>query len=251
MKKSTQKRLNDITEYLILKQKATTKELSELTGVSPEMIRKDLETLEQHGSGIVRFHGGAEMKGDNVLPYSARRYQNKLVKDQICRKALDYVNDGDVVFIDPSTTALQLGKLLRMKKNITIVTNCVELVMVASDNDHKIILLGGEYSRAGNRTLGVFVVDMLEKMRINVAFFGSDGLYHMDGAGTTNEDELMINDSVMKHSASNILLVDSTKFNKESRYTYARYSEFDVVITDYFPDSYREIIDPQKVVIAE
>ena len=251
MKKSTQKRLNDITEYLILKQKATTKELAELTGVSPEMIRKDLETLEQHGSGIVRYHGGAEMKGDNILPYSARRYQNKQVKDQICRKALDYVNDGDVVFIDPSTTALQLGKLLKLRKNITIVTNCIELVMVANDNDHKIILLGGEYSRAGNRTLGVFVVDTLEKMRINVAFFGSDGLYQMNGAGTTNEDELLINDSVMRHSEANILLVDSTKFGKSSRYTYAHFSQFSAVITDAYPEKYRDIIGAEKLVIAD
>ncbi len=251
MKKSTQKRLNDITEYLILKQKATTRELAELTGVSPEMIRKDLETLEQHGSGIVRYHGGAEMKGDNILPYSARRYQNKQVKDQICRKALDYVNDGDVVFIDPSTTALQLGKLLKLRKNITIVTNCIELVMVASDNDHKIILLGGEYSRAGNRTLGVFVVDTLEKMRIDVAFFGSDGLYQMNGAGTTNEDELLINDSVMRHSKANILLVDSTKFDKSSRYTYAHFPQFSAVITDAYPEIYRDIIGAEKLVIAD
>ena len=250
MKRSTQQRLNEISEYLILNSKATTKELAELTGVSPEMIRKDLDVLEQHGTGIVRVHGGAELRGDNVLPYSARIYQNKRVKDELCRSALNYINDGDTVFIDPSTTALQLGRLLKVKKNITIVTNCVELVLLAAETDHQIILLGGEYSRSGNRTLGMFVLDAIKKMRFNVAVFGSDGLLNMNGVGTTNDDEILVNELVMQHSGKNILMVDSNKFFLESRFTYAKYEDFDVMITDAFPDEYRDIVKINEIVIT-
>lgn len=243
MKKTTIKRLDEINKYLLVNQHATTKELADLTGVSQEMIRKDLSVLEEKGN-IKRYHGGASiLSEEQTVPFSARIYKNKHLKDEVCSVAIDYIKDGDFIFIDPSTTALQLGRLLKMKKNVTVVTNCIEFLNFFDVNSsNKVVLLGGEYSKSGDRTLGFITVDAIKKFHFDVAFFGSDGLKNMLGPGTISETEMSINESVLKRSEKNILLIDSSKFNKKSNYVYGSYDMFDVLITDKFPSEYKDIV---------
>jgi len=249
MKKSTEKRLDEINKYLLVNQSATTKQLADLTGVSPEMIRKDLLVLEQKGN-IKRYHGGASMiSEEQSVPFSARIYKNKQVKNEICTIAIDFINDGDFVYIDPSTTALQLGRLLRMKRNVTVITNCIEFLKFFDVNSsNKCILLGGEYSKTGDRTLGFITVDAIKKLHFDKAFFGSDGLKNLLGPGTISESEMSINEAVLKRSDKNILMVDSSKFTKKSNYVYGSYSMFDVFITDNFDSNYKDIINIKNII---
>lgn len=249
MKKTTEKRLDEINKYLLVNQHATTKQLAELTGVSPEMIRKDLAILEEKGN-IKRHHGGASLLSEEqIVPFSARIYKNKQLKDEICSIAIDYINDGDFVFIDPSTTALQLGCLIKMRKNVTVVTNCIEFLKFFDVNSsNKVILLGGEYSKSGDRTLGFITVDAIKKLHFDIAFFGSDGLKNMLGPGTISETEMSINESVLKRSEKNILLIDSSKFSKKSNYVYGSYDMFDVLITDKFPEEYKDVVTIKTIV---
>lgn len=239
MKKTTEKRIEEINKYLIINQKATTNELSKLMGVSPEMIRRDLAYLEEKGS-IIRVHGGAMARGNiSNVPFSARKYENKNAKESLCRRAIDYIKNDDVVFIDPSTTALQLGRLIVLKKNITLVTNCLELVNIASKSEHKIILLGGEYSKSGDRTVGFFPVNTVKKMMFDVAFLGSDGCKGTDGPGTISENEVFLNEEVLSRSRKKVLMIDSSKFERNSNFVYAKFEDFDVLITDKLSDEIR------------
>ena len=247
MKKTTEKRLEEITNYLILNQKVSTKELSELTNVSPEMIRRDLAVLEEKGL-IIRTHGGAIVRENTMdIPFSARKYENKKIKDELCRHAIDYVKNGDVVFIDPSTTSLQLGRLLKLRKNITLVTNCLELLNVASDTGHKIIFLGGEYSKSGDRTIGLFALYSLRKIQFDIAFFGTDGCMNMDGPGTIAEEEILINEEVLKRSKTNVLMMDSSKLKRTAKFVYADFSQFDILVIDEIDDETRNKINIKTI----
>lgn len=250
MKKTTENRINEITKYMLINQKATTIELSKMFNVSPEMIRRDLDFLEQRGT-IERIHGGAILKPETEsIPFSARIYQNKTEKNEICRKAIDYINDGDTVFIDPSTTGLQLGRLIKIKKDLTIVTNCISVLQYSSETPHEIILLGGSFSKMGDRTLGYFAVGMIKQIHFNVAFFGADGLKNMNGPGTISESELSINEAVIKNSDKNILLVDSTKFEKEARYVYSTFDKFDALITNCNDPNLKYSLKVKEIVVV-
>lgn len=248
MKKTTEKRLEEIKKIVLTKKEVKTNYLAKETGVSNEMIRKDLDYLEKEGF-IIRIHGGAKLLEENKENnYIKRLVENKHVKDEICCKAIDYINDGDVVFIDASTTAHQLGFLLKMKKDITIVTNCLELTKAALDSGHKIILLGGQLYTPERRTFGLFAQLSLKKMHFDVAIFGSDGVKGSLGPGTDNDSEVIINEMVIDRANKKILLIDSSKFNTYAKYTYANFNDFDVLITDKFPKDYEEIINIKNII---
>lgn len=244
MKRTTKKRIESIYNYIIEHQKVTTKELADIEGVSPEMIRRDLAVLEEKGS-IFRVHGGAEIINDkDSAPFKARVYENKFIKDELCRRAVKYINDGDTVFIDASSTALQLGRMIRIKKNITLVTNCIETMKIACDNVQKVILVGGEYSKSGDRTIGYFASRVIDRMMFDIAFLGTDGCKDVDGPGTLTEDDIQISEWVLKHSRKKVLMMDSTKFSKTPPYIYANFEDFDILITDKLDCNRQEIRIP-------
>lgn len=241
MKKTTKKRIEEIYNYILLNQRVSTAELAKLVEVSPEMIRKDLAVLEASGS-ITRVHGGAILRTtENGAPFSARKYENKLIKDELCQRAIQYVKDGDVIFIDASSTALQLGRLIKLRKDIVVVTNCLEIVKLASDSDNKISLIGGTFSKSGDRTIGAFAVDMIRRFTFDVAFIGTDGVKDMDGPGTFSEEDIGISDAVIKRSKKNVLMMDATKFKKTAPYTFTTFDQFDVLITDEMDWSRKDI----------
>ena len=61
MEKRLEKRLDEISNYLLSHGKASVKELSDCFGVTMETIRKDLEFLQRKGI-LFRTHGGAVLR---------------------------------------------------------------------------------------------------------------------------------------------------------------------------------------------
>ena len=248
MKKTVEKRLTAIQKYLLDNEKATVKDLSVLLQVTPEMIRKDLTFLEEKGF-LFRTHGGAVLRNSNIdIPVSIRSKEKIELKKQLCSKAIDLIHDEDCLFIDPSSTLLHLGNLIRLRKNLTVVTNCFDFLNTARDANQTIFFLGGRYSATGNRTEGQFQLSMVEKFRFDIAFFGSDGVLHMDGPGTQSNDAIFLNETVLASSKQNVLVLDSSKFSLSSRYKYADYSDFDVLITDHIPPDLQDVIDIPKII---
>lgn len=247
MKKTAEKRLTAIQKYLLDHGKATVKELSSILQVTPEMIRKDLSFLEEKGF-LFRTHGGAMLRNSNIdVPISIRCKEKINLKKLLCSKAIDLIHDEDCVFVDPSSTLLHLGNLIRLRKNLTIVTNCFDFLNTARNSNQTIFFLGGKYSLTGNRTEGQFQLSMIEKFRFDIAFFGSDGVMGLDGPGTQSNDAIFLNEAVLANSKTKVLVLDSSKFTLSSRYRYAKFTDFDVLITDHLPNELHQTIPIETI----
>src|SRR5581483_12429888 len=93
--------------------------------VSPITIARDLQELEQQGQ-LRRVHGGAiSVRGASYEPpFMAREIQYETEKERIATRAVEYVHDGDSLVLDVGTTALEVARALRGKRNLTVlVTN--------------------------------------------------------------------------------------------------------------------------------
>ena len=68
--------------------------------------RRRLTELEKKGL-VTRTHGGAEINdGNNFLPsFTFRAHQNSLEKKKIALTAIKLIKNGDMVFLDGSTSA--------------------------------------------------------------------------------------------------------------------------------------------------
>lgn len=247
MKKKVERRQEEITQLVLQNKQISVKKLAQQLSVTQETIRRDLTILEDKGI-LYRTHGGAVVRDTYMdIPMEYRIQENHDVKKDICREILRYIRNGSSIFVDPSSTVLPLGKLLNHRKNVLIVTNCLEFAEAAQASKNRIILLGGTYSHSGRRTEGHFAYDMLQKFMFDVALLGMDGCFGMDGPGTLTEDAIALNRHVIERAQKKILMGTAEKFERKTKFQYAKFSEFDQVIAEYFPEKLRDMISPEKL----
>ena len=250
MRKKVERRQDEIAKKVLMHHKLSVNELAAQLSVTPETVRMDLSILEKKGI-LYRTHGGAVARdGYSDVPMEYRVREKSYIKRYICSRVVEYIKNDDNIFVDPSSTALPLGKLLYFRKNVLVVTNCLEFVDAAHESRNQIILLGGTYSHSGKRTEGHFVYDMLEKFSFDVAILGMDGCMGMDGPGTQTEDAIAVNRRVLERSQLKILISGAEKFTRKAKFCYAKFNEFDILITDRLPEEWREKAQTIQVVEA-
>lgn len=212
----------------------TVTELSMTFGVSEETIRRDLTELEKE-NGITRVYGGAYL-GQTVsqeLSYTMRRDIYRKEKSQIASAALPFVQSGDTVFLDPSTTSLALAQNFRNIKNITIITNALYIAnAVVESPTARIICAGGELDNNSQTFNGCTTLDTLETYYADKAFVSCTGVSMEGGLTDSSENQARIRRKMLQHAKNKILIADHTKFGKTTLSAIAPLNIIDHVICD-------------------
>ena len=137
-------RKNEILDKLRAEQRVLVSDLAEYYNVTEETIRRDLDKLEKEGYATKTYGGailGNSTKTD--LSYTIRNKTNVEAKTQIAALASRLIEDGDHLMLDDSSTSLYLAKKLKEKKNLTVITNSVELVVEFNGVEGWTIILTG------------------------------------------------------------------------------------------------------------
>lgn len=249
MSKATDIRQNEIYQVILEKGKAHVSELAKTFNVTTETIRKDLDRLDYLGL-IIKKHGYAHILNDyNQLPLDIKITENSLAKQEIAKKALDYINDNSFIFLDPGSTTLALAKYLPLKKGLTIITNSLAIAQVVSDMKHDLIFAGGKLQKKGKSMIGVFTANNIDCIQIDTAFMGCDGFLDTDGPTTFSFEEVLVKQHVIKKSHKKILLCDHSKFKKTGTYTFADFKDYDVLITNPISKAEEKLVNDVKEII--
>ncbi|MDD7281258.1 MAG: DeoR/GlpR family DNA-binding transcription regulator [Erysipelotrichaceae bacterium] len=246
MPRNTKNRRDQIYQKILNENSVRIVDLASEFKVSSETIRKDLSILESQQL-ITKKHGIAEVNQDyNQLPLDIKMGEHIKEKEQIAKKALDYIQDNSIIFLDPGSTTLALCKYLPLKKNLTIVTNSLAIAQVVSNMKHDLLFLGGKLQKRGKSMVGVFAMQTLEKIQIDIAFMGCDGFLNTGGPTTFSLEEMLIKQQVLSKSKQKILLCDASKFRKQGTYTFAKFSDYDVLITNPISKEEKELCQGVK-----
>ena len=151
--------------------------LSQLLGCSEETVRRDLRELEAVGK-LNRIRGGAYLsdKYDKTYASPLRRTLYQEEKNQMSLKAMEFIHDRDVIFLDSSTTCLALARqLLGSKLSLTIVTNSMMICSLCTEpNSHiNLICLGGSLRTRTLSFVGYHTTDILSTYYADCAFISS------------------------------------------------------------------------------
>src|SRR5437762_13486379 len=121
---SVERRREEILAYLSARDRTSVGELSQVLGVSEVTVRKDLDQLEAQGV-LTRVHGGAVVSGRGRLEryFAAREQEHLEEKRRIAQAAASLVQSGQQIFLDASTTALQVARLVKHREDLVVVTN--------------------------------------------------------------------------------------------------------------------------------
>jgi len=224
------KRMDRILKILSEHRKVAVLELAEELKVSPATIRQDLTVLEQEGL-LVRKHGGAQLRESDDLAH--RMAINYDVKLRIARRAVDFVEEGETIFVESgSTNALFVKELTASKRVTVITTNAFIARKVDPSRGGSVILVGGVYQPESESLVGNLAKANIDQVNFKRAFVGVDG-FTLE-TGFTGRD--MMRAEIMNHVVAKakevFVLSDSTKFGQIHLSLECRLEEVDHVITD-------------------
>ena len=251
MRKDFEVKLEQIKEILLVESTANVNDLAKTLEITPESVRKYLTYLEDCGF-LFRTHGGAILRNkSNDKPMEFRNQEKQDIKNEICREAIKYIKNSDLIFIDPSSTAVPLAKLIRLRQDVTIVTNSIIFVESIEMGKNNVILLGGNYSSEGKRCYSQYNIDLINKMNFDIAFMGTDGFKDLNGPGTRDKEAVFLNEAILKRSKTKILLTDSSKFELKTHYQYAKFEDFQYLISNNIPKIYSDKVSEYGTTVID
>lgn len=210
--------------------------LAEEYAVTTETVRRDLSALERAGV-LRRVHGGAvptaaltafeAAVGDRDLAHSDE-------KDRIARRAADHLPaSGGSVVLDAGTTTARLAMLLPRDLKLTVVTNAVPIAArLAGSPSLDLHLLPGRVRATTHAAVGEDTVEALARLRVDVAFVGTNGLTVGHGLTTPDHAEAAAKRAIVASAHRVVVLVDSSKIGQEQTVRFAELRDVDVVVTD-------------------
>lgn len=229
----TGQRRREILRLLYLTGYVEAKELAAALSVDSSTIRRDLEALARTGQ-LQRTHGGARAKLDAVdVPYNAREHEHMHAKDAIAAAASDMVRDGDSLLLDSGSTTRQLAVALRGRRDLTVVTNDLEIARLVADYPGiHLLVTGGELLASTYTLFGERAVNFIEDLRVDWSFLGADAIDLHVGVANTNTLEVPVKRAMLAAGRTTVVLADSTKFGRRALVVVAELDEIDEIITD-------------------
>jgi DeoR/GlpR family transcriptional regulator of sugar metabolism len=227
-------RRNKIMSHINSSKSILVQEISDLFGVTEETIRRDLKILESSGL-IIRTHGGAVLADDPKVetPIEIRQGINAAGKNSIGLKASKYVNEGDTIILDASTSSLFVAKHIKDIKGLTVITNSQKILTELSNvDDIKLISTGGILRQKSLSYVGRSALNSIEYYHANKVFFSTKGFNPDRGLTDSNEQESDVRKKMLESSEQIIYLCDYTKFDKVGFITTASVADIDIIITD-------------------
>jgi DeoR family transcriptional regulator, fructose operon transcriptional repressor len=208
------------------------KEIAILLETSEITIRRDLAILAEQGL-LVRTHGGAMKVSLSQMPVSFAQKSaiNSNQKDEICRKAVEQIQEGDIVFLDCGSTVFRMCPLIRNMK-IKIVTNSLPIINELIDSSVSLNFAGGEIDFERQATHGKMAIEHFQRYRADKAFVGIDGISLKNGLSSLSEKEAEITMAISQNARETFFLCDSSKLEKDRYFPFASINFVENLITD-------------------
>ena len=230
-------RRNAILAKLNAEGKVIVTDLSREFDVTEETIRRDLEKLDNEGLATKTYGGAVANRNLNIdLPYSVRKRSNIERKMKIAEKIAEMIHDGDYIMVDASSTAIYVTKCISHLKNITLITNSIEILMELADkSDWHVLSTGGALKKGSLSLVGASAERMIKGFHVDLAICSSKGLDMNMGVTDSNEKDTQIKRAIFAAANRKILAVDATKFDKISFVHVCEPNDIDTIVTDEAP----------------
>jgi DeoR/GlpR family transcriptional regulator of sugar metabolism len=229
-----ERRRDQILTYMSTRDRSSVGELSLVLGVSEVTVRKDLDQLEAQGL-LTRVHGGAVVSGRGRLEmfFAAREQEHLEEKRRIAQAAAALIHSGQRIFLDASTTALQVARLIKDREDLVVVTNGLYTALELNFCEGiTTIVVGGTMRRRSSSLVGSLNHNTLQRLRVDSGFFGARGVTARDGLMESELDEAQMKQQLVSASGLVVGIVDSSKFGTMSFSAFALPHEIGQIITD-------------------
>lgn len=226
-------RLQRILERVNQQGLITVQDIVAELSVSDMTVRRDLDELEKAGK-LIRVHGGAQSieNNDNYEKSNTEKLTQQMKeKEEIAELALQFIQDGETIFIGPGTTLECLSRRL-LDRNLRIITNSLPVFnILITGSNLDVILIGGKYREITGSFIGSLADQNIQTLKCSKVFVSANAIYK-DLISTYSETEGKTQQLSIDSAIEKYLLVDHTKFGKYDFYPFYSTSRFDKIISD-------------------
>lgn len=222
-----------ISEAVMAEGAIRIEQLAERFGISVMTVHRDLDDLEMRG--LLRKNRGVATATSTSLVESSDVYRSSrqlAEKETIALAALSFVEPGQAIMLDDSTTVLQLSRHLSTKTPLTVITNVLTLMQeLRGARGITLLGVGGQYYNWCSAFMGRITTQAISNLRADV-FIMSTSAVTDDVAFHQTLETIDVKRAMFDSASTRILLVDHTKFEKRALHSLLPLSDFDVVIVD-------------------
>jgi DeoR/GlpR family transcriptional regulator of sugar metabolism len=222
-----------IAEAVMTEGSMRIEDLTDRFGISLMTAHRDVDELVSRGlfrktRGIVTAAPTSLIESSDVY----RSSRQSLEKAAIARAAMGFIEPGQAIFLDDSTTILQMAGHLPEKVPLTVITNSLNLMNeLKAVPDVTLLGLGGQFYNWCNAFMGRMTISEIERLRADTVFMSMSAILD-DVAFHQSPDMVETKRAMFDSAARRILLADHTKFERRALYAFAALTEFDLVIVD-------------------
>ena len=238
-----------LSNYIRERGSCTIAELKEAFKVSHATIHRDIASLVGEGK-LRRVRGGVtalpEAEAQNAEHAVYSRYQDRIDRNReakiaVAKKAVGRIEDGDIIFLDSSTTVYYLAKELQAASfsNLTVITNSLLVIreFPLFPTGYFLVALGGNYDVQLNAFLGAATLADLDRLKIGKAFLSALGAAPA-GFFSRHENHSYFLRRVLEIADDSYLLLTADKFGKSGLFDIGPLSALSGLITDAEPPGY-------------
>lgn len=233
-----EERHNSILRYLSEHGEIKIQDICDMFDVSDMTARRDLNHLDRRGL-LRRVHGGAvaSLGRSYEPPFQVRSTKNERKKAAIGAKAAELIVDGDSIALDVGTTTLEVAHQLGTRRNLTILTNCLQIVNLLVDSlslevGARLIITGGILRPRELSMIGHIPRHVYGNFHTDKAFIGIAGISLEDGLTEFNIEDSEVKKVLLENARERIIVADSSKFGVTTFNTVGPVETADTIVTD-------------------
>jgi DeoR family transcriptional regulator, glycerol-3-phosphate regulon repressor len=212
--------------------------LAERFNVTLQTIRRDLTDLSDAGL-LDRVHGGAVVRtGVSNIGYEERRRMNEAAKAAIARACAQAIPDNCSMILNLGTTTEAVARELLHHRNITVVTNNMNVANILVANDScEIMVAGGGLRRSDGGLVGELTTQFIEQFKVDYAIIGCSAMDRDGDLLDFDMAEVRVSKAIIRQSRTRFLVTDGSKLDRPAPVRLASMAELDAVFTDKpFPE---------------
>ncbi|WP_171126973.1 MULTISPECIES: DeoR/GlpR family DNA-binding transcription regulator [unclassified Ruegeria] len=211
-------------------------ELAEVLSVSEETIRRTIKSLSKLGI-VERNHGVVrllEEQGEIGFFQRLGAFTNEKLK--VAKTLSPLVPNGATVFMDVGSTTVFVAEALRVKRNLLVVTNSMNVAhKLLEHNGNRVFVLGGEMRKDEMGTFGFVAEAQARRYTYDIAILSPDGLDSKFGFQYQSAVESELASVVVERSSSTTVAMVHQKFETTGPHQSFEPQSVDQLVTDAAP----------------
>ena len=245
-----------IREAVTLRGSVTVAALAETLDVSGQTVRRIIKPMVDRGD--VRKVHGAIVSARSAMdpPFLARMHEQQNEKAAIAAAVTQLIDDDGLVAIDTGSTSAYVAQALRVRRNLTVVTNSAFVASTLSMIEGNRVFMAG--SRLRDHDGAAFdraAFDVIAGFQVDYAILSASEVHPKRGFLVQEQCEKDIAGAMMEIASCSVMAVDSAKFRDTGRRPLLSLPKMpggSIIVTDGAPDSrFDDLLKPFRIEIAD